>query len=80
MVSNRDGKTQEASAYDTDQPSRRIFETCRRVPTDGEGDEKSSQQGDLEPDGREMASMRGQSKKPKSCDARPRAPEAAGQF
>jgi hypothetical protein len=50
------------------------------MPTDGEGHQKYCQQGDMEPDGRKMASMRGQGKKPKSGDARPRTLEAAGDF
>jgi hypothetical protein len=50
------------------------------VPTNGEGHEKSCQQGDLEPNGREMASMRGEGQEPKSRAARPRILEAAGKF
>ena len=42
--------------------------------------EKSCQQGDLEPNGREMASMRGEGQEPKSRAARSRISEAPGQF
>jgi hypothetical protein len=50
------------------------------VPKDGQGHQKYCQQGDMEPDGRKMASMREQGKKPKGGDARPRTFKTAGDF
>ena len=50
------------------------------MPTDGEGHEKSCEQGDLEPNGREMASMRREGQEPKSRTHRSTISEAAGQF
>jgi hypothetical protein len=50
------------------------------VPSDGEGHQKSCEQGHVESDGREVASMRGESQNSKICGAGAHPIEAAGQF
>ena len=50
------------------------------MPSDGEGDQKSCEQGHVESDGREVASMRGESQNSKICGADAHPIEAARQF